>query len=214
MIRKIGIASMLLGAILITAAALLFFYNAREDQAAEKASQQMVSGIKSEIDGQRNATGATSEDTEGVAEPLPSSDEATDGAANIPEMKTVEIDGYDCIGYLSFPSLDLELPVMSSWDYARLKIAPCRQFGSTGTDDLVIAGHNFKSQFGRLSALQTDDTITFTDVDGNAIDYTVVTSKTLQPTSVLEVQHSGFDLVLYTCTYGGLTRVVIFCDRL
>ena len=28
------------------------------------------------------------------------------------------------------------------WDYDRLKIAPCRQFGSTRTDDLVIAAHN------------------------------------------------------------------------
>jgi len=27
------------------------------------------------------------------------------------------------------------------------------------------------------------------------------------------VEHSGHDLVLYTCTYGGKTRIVVFCDR-
>ena len=28
-----------------------------------------------------------------------------------------------------------------------------------------------------------------------------------------EVEKSGYDLVLYTCTYGGKTRVTVFCDR-
>lgn len=43
--------------------------------------------------------------------------------------------------------------------------------------------------------------------------YTVSAVKTLSPTSVDEVQNSGYDLVLYTCTYGGATRVAVFCDR-
>ena len=38
-----------------------------------------------------------------------------------PNMPTVEIDGY-----LSVPSVGLELPVMAEWDYDRLKTAPCR----------------------------------------------------------------------------------------
>ena len=33
------------------------------------------------------------------------------------------------------------------------------------------------------------------------------------PHSVEEVEHSGYALVLYTCTYGGKTRVTVFCDR-
>lgn len=53
-------------------------------------------------------------------------------------MTVVEINGYDYVGYLSVPKLDLELPVMSDWDYDRLKTVPCRHFGSTKTDDLVI----------------------------------------------------------------------------
>ena len=33
------------------------------------------------------------------------------------------------------------------------------------------------------------------------------------PTDVDAVKNSGYDLVLYTCTYGGKTRIVVFCDR-
>ena len=36
---------------------------------------------------------------------------------------------------------------------------------------------------------------------------------TLAPTEVEAVQNSDYDLVLYTCTYGGKTRVTVFCDR-
>ena len=50
-------------------------------------------------------------------------------------MPTAQIDGYDYIGTLTIPALELELPVMAQWDYDRLTIAPCRQFGTTQTDD-------------------------------------------------------------------------------
>ena len=46
---------------------------------------------------------------------------------------------YEYIGVLDLPALNLSLPIMSDWDYERLKMAPCRQFGSAATDDLVIA---------------------------------------------------------------------------
>ena len=43
--------------------------------------------------------------------------------------------------------------------------------------------------------------------------YAVSKCETLQPTEVDAVQNSGYDLVLYTCTLGGRTRVTVFCDR-
>ena len=110
--------------------------------------------------------------------------------------------------------LELELPVISEWDYDRLKIAPCRQYGSTKTDDLVIAAHNYASHFGRLAQLRTGDLLTFTDMDAETILYGVVTVDVLEPTAVDTVKDSEFDLVLYTCTYGGENRVAVFCDRI
>jgi sugar phosphate isomerase/epimerase len=84
-------------------------------------------------------------------------------------MTVKEINGYDYIGYLSVPVLELELPVMSEWDYQRLRRAPCRQFGSTKTDDLVIAAHNYPAHFGRFSQLHSGDLLTFTDLDGSLL---------------------------------------------
>lgn len=130
-----------------------------------------------------------------------------------PELPVTEIDGYGYVGYLSIPKLELELPVMSEWDYARLKIAPCRQFGSSRTDDLVIAAHNYKKHFGHLKDLEAGDEVGFTDMEGIENLYEVIRVETLKPTEVDAVQNSDHDLVLYTCTYGGKTRVTVFCDR-
>ena len=108
---------------------------------------------------------------------------------------------------------ELKLPVMSKWDYTRLQIAPCRQFGSSRTDDLVIAAHNYRNHFGRLKELAVGDSVAFTDMEGIVNTYRVEKVETLQPTEVAAVQNSGHDLVLYTCTKGGKTRVTVFCDR-
>ncbi len=91
--------------------------------------------------------------------------------------------------------------------------APCRQFGSSRTDDLVIAAHNYESHFGKIGTLALGDEVRFTDMDGIENHYTVSAIEVHDPTDVEAVEHSGHDLVLYTCTYGGKTRIVVFCDR-
>ena len=50
-------------------------------------------------------------------------------------------------------------------------------------------------------------------MEGIVNQYTVAKTEVLDPTLVDEVEKSGYDLVLYTCTYGGKTRVTVFCDR-
>lgn len=124
------------------------------------------------------------------------------------------IDGYEYIGIISIPSISLELPVMSQWDYDRLKISPCRHVGSIEGGDLVIAAHNYKSHFGNLHKLQVEDNLSITDMVGNVYRYEVVEIKIVKPTATEEVQQSGYDLVLYTCTLSGKTRVTVFCNEI
>ena len=117
------------------------------------------------------------------------------------------------MGYVEIPTLWVKLPVMADWNYNRLEIAPCRQFGSSRTDDLVIVAHNYRSHFGGLKDLKEGDSVIFTDMEGIINTYSVAKIETLKPTDVDTVQNSDYDLVLYTCTYGGQTRVAVFCNR-
>ena len=65
----------------------------------------------------------------------------------------------------------------------------------------------------RRETLEIMDELTFTDMDGEKILYEVQVIDVLQPDAVDTVRNSDFDLVLYTCTYGGESRVVVFCNR-
>lgn len=130
------------------------------------------------------------------------------------EMPTVEIDGYDYIGYLDIPSLELSLPVMSEWSYPQLKIAPCRYAGSVYLDDMILAAHNYDRHFGRLKNLEGGELVQFTDVDGNVFDFSVTELELLWPEQTEEMLSGEWDLTLFTCTLGGRQRVTVRCDRI
>lgn len=130
------------------------------------------------------------------------------------EMPVETIDGLDYIGTLEIPSLDLELPVLSEWNYPNLRVAPCRYVGSAYQGNLIIAAHNYPSHFGNLKHLQEGEMVRFTDVDGNRFTYKVVVRETLEPTAIEEMQseeEGAWDLTLFTCTIGGQSRVTVRC---
>ena len=206
--KKTGIAIVTAGAVLILSALLLLLYNRYEDANAGQEAESLLASVEAAISAQAMDT------TAATAPNRPDASEVPAPTPLDPEMPVVMLDGYEYVGYVEIPTLGLKLPVMSEWDYTRLKVAPCRQFGSSRTDDLVIAAHNYESHFGHLKDLSVGDTVTFTDMDGIVNTYCVEKIETLNPSEVDAVQNSGYDLVLYTCTKGGRTRVTVFCNRI
>ena len=197
--KKIGIAIVAVGAVLILSALLLFFYNCQEDAKAGQEAESLLENVEAVIEANKRKAADTGK-------------QPGDDPSAAPDSQAM-LDGYEYAGYIEIPVLGLKLPVMSEWDYNRLKLAPCRQFGSSRTDDLVIAGHNYKRHFGYLKNLSAGDTVTFTDMDGILNTYRVAKIETLDPNQVDAVQNSGYALVLYTCTISGKTRTAVFCSR-
>lgn len=191
--KQIGLFCMVSSAVLFFGALSLFLYNEvqsiRAEQSAKEALMQMV---------EQAAQSKDLEETENK------------GFSDMTEMS---IDGYTYIGYLSIPELELELPIMADWDYARLKIAPCRYSGSVREDNLVLMAHNYEGHFGLLSELTEGAQVIFTDVEGESAFYHVAAKDVLVPTAVEEITGSDFDLALFTCTYGGKSRIVIYCEK-
>ena len=140
----------------------------------------------------------------------PGTNALTNGAGG--EMPVTRVGDYDCIGILSIPVLELELPVLTDWSYTKLKTAPCLYYGTYYEKDFVIAAHNYQSHFGRLSELQEKDLVLFTDVTGTVRCYEVVLLETLPGNATEQMITSGFDLSLYTCTPGGGNRETVRCS--
>ena len=199
--KWMGVICVFLGIACILGAVGFVVYNRWEAQNAEESSQDILADVQRIIE-----------------EKQPQ--QMSDAPVNLPdhtetvpaEMPTVQVDGYDCIGILSVPVLELELPVLTEWSYAKLKKAPCHYYGTYYEKDFVIAAHNYKSHFGRLSQLQAGDIVIFTDAGGTDRYYEVVLLETLPKNATKEMIASGFDLSLYTCTPGGASRVTVRCN--
>ncbi len=195
--NKFGILCMSLGAVLIVAALALFLMNQLEDKKAGVQAEEVVHELEETIE-------ETLED--GSKEHLPDPYD--------PTMTEKEIDGHMYVGYLFIPALNRKLPVMSDWSYPKLRISPCRYTGSTKTDDMVVMAHNYARHFGQIKNLLAGDVVYFTDMDGIVTQYEVVMIDTLTPTDVEEMTAGDYDLTLFTCTYGGQSRVTVRCERL
>lgn len=201
--RKFGALCMILGTVLVGMALSLFLYNRWEGDQAEEASSEVLQDMLQVIQdsGKGQSVGSI----------------YTYTPETVKEMTTETINGYEYIGYLSIPSLGLELPVMSEWSYAGLKIAVGRYAGSVYTDDLVICGHNYPRHFSQIKWLDPGTEIIFTDMDNNVWYYQVSNVETLQPTAVEQmigkVEGDEWDLTLFTCNTGGRTRRAVRCIR-
>ena len=171
---------------------------------------------------ERRATNSAGEALRELEAVRPEEAEATEpGEAEIPaylldpgrEMPAVEVDGGRYIGVLEVPSLGLELPVMETWSYPNLRVAPCRYSGSAYQDDMIVAAHNYKTHFGQLKELRPGDEVRFTDTEGNVFRYAVAELETLGKYDVEEMTSGDWDPTLFTCTYGGQSRVTVRCLR-
>ena len=205
--HKFGIVLIILGCGLVAAALALFLRNQQEQIQAGTASQEVIVKVVDAIREQK-ASEPTQEAVATAPTELP--------VPTAPEERTMtvtEIDGYGYIGFLGIPSLALELPVMADWSYPQLDIAPCRYTGSIFTDDLVIMAHNYPQHFGKLRDMAVGDRITFTDMEGNTLEYRVTALEILGATAVEEMTAGEYALTLFTCTYGGENRVALRCDR-
>lgn len=200
--RKTGNILITIGLLLVAAALFLTIFNLWDSARAEKAAKLAARQLKESS--------------------LKENLSAKPGELIIPDymlnpdmdMPAVEVDGYRYIGTISIPSLELELPVMEEWSDTKLRKAPCRYSGSAYLDNMVIAAHNYRNHFGRLKNIAMGEEVIFTDNDGNLFRYEAAEMETLGKYDVEEMTSGDWDLTLFTCTYGGKSRVTLRCLRI
>lgn len=182
-----------MGTVCICLAVLLFAKNIFEDLAVNKNTQIVVDKI------------IQSQDNESIEQK-----KYLDNP-NM-EMPIKVINGHDYIGYLKVKSLDLNLPVLSSWSYPNIKISPARYKGSVYQNNMIILAHNYKAHFGKLHRLKENDEIIFYDMANNKFTFKVRFIEEVRGDEVEKLLSGDWDLTLFTCTLDGEFRVVIRCD--
>ncbi|MDI9472113.1 MAG: sortase [Tissierellia bacterium] len=198
----------LLGLLLIAAALFLVAYNIHEEMAAKEFIKNVVIRLQETV-------------SETKSESVIDEKDILRGEIEIPDyilspgmdMPAENIEGQDYIGLLAISSLELQLPVISQWSDSLLKIAPCRYSGSPYMDNLILAGSNYKSHFGKIKNLRVGDRVTFTDLDANVFIYEVAELYILTSPSFEQMISEECDLYLFTRTTGGQSQVIVCCER-
>lgn len=188
---------MLAGLVLLACAAALTFVNIRRQNEAGEEAIFLIRSISDSVQ-----SGEEMLVPETVGEP-----------AETRPMPSCDIDGNLYVGILQIPKLGLELPVMNDWSETKLQLAPCRYTGSVYTEDMVICAHNYSTHFGRLPELSVGDEILFFGADGQLHTYVVSAFETLAPTDVEYMTDGEWPLTLFTCTWGGRSRITVRCEN-
>lgn len=178
----------ILGPVMIAGGLGLLLYNNWDSDRAAEASENMLLQIEEKEE---------AEVSEEITE---------EGIASL------EIDGYQCMGVIEIPVLDITLPVIKELSYPGLKVAPCRYVGDVEDNSLIVATHNYPRHFGNIYLLSPGDEVIFSDVEGNVYDYEVTKIEVLDGTAVEEMEEGDWDLTLFTCTYGGKSRITVRCN--
>ena len=234
------------GAALIIAACALMIYNKIDDNLAGRRAQQLLDQMMEQMfeediimpdyddadgssqlissqrpPGQMNLSSENHEDetgyndSDGQAEETAAVKESSSGGGGAAKPK--QSPGYNTLGVLQIPAVNLKLPIIDGWTDARGNIAPCSIAGTANPKPkrLIVAGHNLKSHFKSLIDLHVGDEVLFTAKDGTVYRYSVVEVGQCHRDNPEEVSSGyGWDITLVTCKTIRTMRTLIRCAEI
>lgn len=119
--------------------------------------------------------------------------------------------GYEVIGVVGLPDLGLSLPVLADYTQDLLAVAPCRYTDDLALEpgQLVVAGHNYRTHFGRLGELAPGSRITWQNLDGVTYTYTVTEVTEIDAGDREALEQGDWDLTLFTCDVTRTRRILV-----
>ena len=134
----------------------------------------------------------------------------------------IQMDGYDVIGTVKIPKINIEYPIVSietsnpEETKKPMKFAIVRYWGGNVNDfgNLSIAGHNNYdgTMFGKTKKLEIGDAVELTDLTKQTIKYQIYQKFTTNPNdvSVLQTEDKSVrEVTLITCTNGNKERLIL-----
>lgn len=133
---------------------------------------------------------------------------------------TTTYGGYEVLGVISIPKINIEYPILEKATPASIKIAVAylSGVGVNKVGNTVIQGHNYRNGlfFSNLSKLSNGDTIYITDQSGTNITYKVynIFEADGNDSSFYNRDTRGLrEITLSTCTNDGARRTIVLAKE-
>lgn len=141
---------------------------------------------------------------------------------NNTEKPKIQMEGYDVIGTVKIPKINIEYPIVSietsnpEETKKPMKFAIVKYWGGNVNDfgNLSIAGHNNYdgTMFGKTKKLEIGDEVDLTDLTKTTIKYQIYQKFATNPNdvSVLQTEDKTVrEVTLITCTNGNKERLIL-----
>lgn len=128
----------------------------------------------------------------------------------------VEYKGYNVVGIITIPKLELEYPIIDKTNEEAMKVSITKFWGNNVNDigNFTMSGHNYMdgTMFGGTKKLNVGDLIEMTDLSGRTIKYKIFDKYVINPNDVEcvnSVEGGTREITLITCTNGRSNRLII-----
>lgn len=124
-----------------------------------------------------------------------------------------QIGGYQVIGQVVIDKIGVKKSILNKTTNQALKLSVTHFYGAkvNQVGNMVVTGHNIRTQFGRLKELSVGDTFyVINKADGSSVTYKIYDIFTSMPEDtdrgVNQNTNGKREVTLVTCNPGGLTR--------
>ena len=127
-----------------------------------------------------------------------------------------DIDGFEVIGKLEIPKLNLSIYILSEMNDDTLSKSVTKLCGPNINEagNFCILGHNYnkKTMFGNLKKIEINDKVILTNMYGQKVEYMVYDIYKVYPNEVECLNQKTYgnrEVTLITCTTGAIKRLII-----
>lgn len=137
------------------------------------------------------------------------------GNTNSVEPVKVQYNGFDVVGLIEIPSINIKYPIINKTNDTTMKYSITKFSGAeiNSIGNFTVAGHNNLNgtMFGKVKRLKIGDQIKLTDLYNNTVTYEIFDIYSVDPNDVScldSVEENTREVTLITCTNGHLKRLI------
>lgn len=142
---------------------------------------------------------------------LPERTPGIPGSYTDPAMPVLEINGVDYVALLDIPAVGSRLPVSSQWDDRNLDQSPCRFWGSSYEESLVIGGSDSPGQFDFCGRIHPGAAVILTAMNGEEFHYTIRRIDRAKHAESQWLLQDSYDLTLFTRGAFSMEYIAVRC---
>lgn len=140
---------------------------------------------------------------------------SNNASTNSIEPAKVQYNGYDVVGIIEIPSINIKYPIINKTNDTTMKYSITKFSGGeiNSIGNFIVAGHNNLNgtMFGKVKRLKVGDQIKMTDLYNNTVTYEIFDIYSVDPNDVSclnAVDENTKEITLITCTNGHLKRLI------